>query len=149
MFKDYYLILEIEEDAALEEIKAAYRNLIKRYHPDVNKDEDAHHKTIEVIEAFQLLNDKEARERYNSEYRKYHSQKQSEQIRNVDEYISDDEILNKWMWNAQKQARDLYQQVTDEFRESIKESGKGVLSFLNYIWPFLLGYLLFKACTLL
>ena len=34
--KDYYAILEIKRGARDDEIKEAYRNLAKKYHPDVN-----------------------------------------------------------------------------------------------------------------
>jgi len=34
--KDYYDILGLNKDSTVDEIKNAYRNLAKRYHPDVN-----------------------------------------------------------------------------------------------------------------
>ncbi|MGK7915773.1 MAG: DnaJ domain-containing protein, partial [Prochloraceae cyanobacterium] len=34
--QDYYEILQVSKDATLEEIKAAFRNLARQYHPDLN-----------------------------------------------------------------------------------------------------------------
>ena len=56
--KDYYKILEIEEDASEEEIKLAYRRLAKKYHPDLNKiDPKAKEKFIKLHEAYDTLID--------------------------------------------------------------------------------------------
>jgi len=55
MQKNYYEILGIEQDASLEEIKATYRQLAKRYHPDLNKSPDAHDRFIEITEAYEVL----------------------------------------------------------------------------------------------
>lgn len=38
-FKDYYKLLGVEPDADAKTIKAAYRKLARKYHPDVNPEE--------------------------------------------------------------------------------------------------------------
>jgi len=63
--KDYYEILGIERGASDKEIKAAYRKLARKYHPDVNKgDAAAEERFKEVAEAFAVLSDKTKREQY-------------------------------------------------------------------------------------
>ena len=55
--KDYYRILHLEEDANEAEIKAAYRRLARKYHPDVSAVEDAEERFKEVAEAYDTLGD--------------------------------------------------------------------------------------------
>ncbi|OEJ83044.1 DnaJ-related protein SCJ1 [Hanseniaspora osmophila] len=58
--QDYYKILGIERTASEKEIKSAYRQLSKKFHPDKNPDnEEAHHKFIEIGEAYEVLSDSE------------------------------------------------------------------------------------------
>ena len=65
-YKDYYEILGVKKDASQSEIKSAYRKLAKKYHPDVNKTPEASAKFKDINEAFEVLNDKEKRQRYDS-----------------------------------------------------------------------------------
>jgi len=63
--KDYYEILGVKKTANEEEIKKAYRNLAKKYHPDRNKgNKEAENKFKEISEAYAVLSDKEKREQY-------------------------------------------------------------------------------------
>ncbi len=65
-FKDYYTTLGVTKTAKAEEIKKAYRNLAKKYHPDSNKDADAEKRFKEISEANTVLSDPEKRKKYDS-----------------------------------------------------------------------------------
>src|SRR5215213_2106970 len=61
----YYEILGVERNASATDIAAAYRKLAVKYHPDKNPgDEDAINRFKECSEAFEILNDREKRARY-------------------------------------------------------------------------------------
>lgn len=62
--KDFYEVLGVSKTASTEEIKKAYRNLARKFHPDVNKETDAHEKFKEINEAYQILSDSKKREAY-------------------------------------------------------------------------------------
>ncbi len=65
--KDYYTILGVSEEASPGEIKKAFREKAKEYHPDVNQgDEEAERKFKEVNEAYGILSDQEKRREYES-----------------------------------------------------------------------------------
>ena len=63
--KDYYEILGIDKNASTDEIKSAYRKLAKKYHPDLNpNNEEAEQKFKEASAAYEILGDEEKRSRY-------------------------------------------------------------------------------------
>lgn len=63
--KDYYRILGITSDAGEKEIKAAYRKLAKKYHPDTHPgDEVCETRFREINEAYSILGDTEKRKKY-------------------------------------------------------------------------------------
>ncbi|MFH1916277.1 MAG: molecular chaperone DnaJ [Nanoarchaeota archaeon] len=64
MNKDYYKTLGIDKAASKEDIKKAYKNLAKKYHPDLNKDAGAESKFKEINEAFSVLADEQKRSQY-------------------------------------------------------------------------------------
>merc|ERR1711972_314778 len=56
--KDYYNTLGVSQDASQKEIKKAYYQLTKKYHPNTNKeDKSAQKKFQEVSEAYECLSD--------------------------------------------------------------------------------------------
>jgi DnaJ-class molecular chaperone len=62
---DYYKILFVSTDATDKDIKAAYRKLAKKYHPDVIKDDkEGNKKMYEIQEAYGVLSDVEKRKQY-------------------------------------------------------------------------------------
>lgn len=65
-YKDYYEILGVKREATDAEIKSAYRKLARKYHPDVNKTKEAENKFKEINEAYEVLGDKQKRQRYDS-----------------------------------------------------------------------------------
>lgn len=71
--KNYYEILEITQDASPEVIKAAYKALVKKLHPDNNGDTQNRGKTIaEVNEAYGILSDSEKKKEYDEEIKSYY-----------------------------------------------------------------------------
>ena len=69
--KDYYKILEVNEDASPEEIKKTYRKLAFQYHPDKNPGSEDMMK--EINEAYAVLSDQKKREAYDSCRQRYGS----------------------------------------------------------------------------
>jgi len=64
-FKDYYATLGVPRDASDDDIKQAFRNLARKYHPDVAKDKaTAEEKFKEINEAQEVLSDPEKRRKY-------------------------------------------------------------------------------------
>ena len=66
-FRDYYEVLKVPRTATAEEIKHAYRRLVKKHHPDLHPEKDKLKETElikEVNEAYSVLGDKENRAKY-------------------------------------------------------------------------------------
>ncbi|MDD4915584.1 MAG: DnaJ C-terminal domain-containing protein [Methylococcales bacterium] len=72
-YKDYYQILGVNRDAAVADIKKAYRKLARKYHPDVSKEADAESRMKDVNEAYAVLSDTEKRAAYDQLGHNYHS----------------------------------------------------------------------------
>ena len=67
MAKDYYKTLGIDKNATQDDIKKAYRTLVKKYHPDLHPgDEAAAEKFKEINEAHEVLSDEKKRKNYDT-----------------------------------------------------------------------------------
>ncbi len=111
MLPDYYKVFGLSKTATKEKIKRRYRELAKKYHPDVNHSPDATAKMQEIQEAYYILSDDEARSRYDIQYDRIYRNKKGEfnsfNTYNQTEqkgYEFDDPILEKWILNAKRQA---------------------------------------------
>src|SRR5579863_9251106 len=63
--KDYYKALGVAKTAKPAEVKAAYRKLARKYHPDANKgDSSAEERFKEISEAYSVLSDEKRRKEY-------------------------------------------------------------------------------------
>ncbi len=65
-FEDYYQTLGVKRDASQDDIQRAFRKLARKYHPDVNKSDDAPGKFKLVSEAYEVLKDPDKRKRYDT-----------------------------------------------------------------------------------
>ncbi len=66
MAEDYYSLLGVPKTASLDDIKRAYRDLALKYHPDVNKTENAEEKFKAINEAYAVLSNPEKRRQYDA-----------------------------------------------------------------------------------
>jgi len=65
--RDYYEVLGVKRDATDEQISKAYKKLARKYHPDFNPDnKEAEANFKEVSEAYAVLSNKEARQKYDN-----------------------------------------------------------------------------------
>ncbi len=65
--RDLYAILSVSPDASQEEVRQKYRELVRQYHPDVSLDKiAAHHRFVEIVDAYKTLSDSALRLQYDS-----------------------------------------------------------------------------------
>lgn len=68
-FKNFYLILGIKNAASLDEIKSAYRELAKKFHPDKNPGNvEAEERFKEIQEAYAVLSNTDKRRKYDMNF---------------------------------------------------------------------------------
>ncbi len=114
-FIDYYKVLGISENAILEEIKKAFRELAKEYHPDKNKSRDANEKFREVFEAYEILKDKITKDIFDERRRKFYNHQNSEFS---NEKYSKSETYETVKKQANKRAEYFSRMTFDDFLQS-------------------------------
>ncbi len=86
-YKDYYTILGINKSASKTEIKKAYRNLAKKYHPDKTKgDKNLEEKFKEIAEAYEVIGNEENRKKYDELGANWKNQQQQNDAGNGFDY---------------------------------------------------------------
>lgn len=144
MIPNHYLTLRVTNTSSKSDIKKAYRKLALEFHPDRNRNSDAHEKFIEINEAYLILSDEEARIKYDREFYAFYKTSNNEKFTNNKENFSNhsnqdykkttstesifkDEDLNYWTKNARKQAEEFANMAFNEFSKLligvVKETG--------------------------
>lgn len=145
MFPNYYKILGLEPIASKEEIKKAYRKLALEFHPDRNKSPNAHEKFIEIYEAYLILYDDEARQKYDIEFKLHFEERQPEKNQDFEysqaseeQFYTEsnsfeeeskfrDDNLNDWSSKAKSQGAEYARMAFEDFSKMVlgfvKETG--------------------------
>lgn len=87
--KNYYRILQVDSSAEKEIVEAAYRRLIKKYHPDVAAKKEAgivdnDEKVRDIIEAYEILSDDDKRRSYDRTFRNYVAATKQKELDDID-----------------------------------------------------------------
>lgn len=135
MFKDYYKILGISRHASAQEIKAAYRRMSKKWHPDRNPGKDVVGIMQDINEAYALLKDDESRRKYEAEYDLFcetisaaSSAQQNEETPYAYKYYEvHDESLKEDIATARQYAKDLVNEFFHSLKEASSNAAKGAM----------------------
>lgn len=86
-FKDYYKILGLNSNrVTLDEIKLAYREKAKKYHPDINSGNNEYEELFKDInEAYRILSDSKSRKRYDRNWFIYVERKKKINQKDIDD----------------------------------------------------------------
>lgn len=107
IFKDYYKILGIETNkVSIEQIRSNYRELAKKFHPDVNTGKNAEEKFKDINEAYRVLSDTSARRKYDRMWNRHVGNKKKKEYeesnRSSDSRFSD--FFNMFFGNIEEKS---------------------------------------------
>ena len=119
-FKDYFKILGINRNATDKEIKSAFRELARKFHPDLHPhDEKAESKFKEINEAYEILSNKEKKQSY-EQYLSYWLNNRDGKSRDFfrdnnkgfDEYLNFDDFLTDLIGRFSNAGHEIYSNLS-------------------------------------
>lgn len=114
MITDHYKVLGVDRNASTEQIKSAYRELAKKWHPDRNSSPDASSKFIQINIANETLSDQLKRFKYDSELRDAESREKKKK--------ADSEQYTYSYWSAEEPEKDRQKKSTEKSTKSSSRS---------------------------
>lgn len=90
--EDYYEILNIDKSSSFEEIKRAYKESIKKYHPDLNKEKNSEFYFKKILKAYTILSDPDLKKEYDNSLIKDYKNKFKY---NIDKFIQKKDAIFK------------------------------------------------------
>ena len=144
-----YEILEVSQKASKEVIDKAYHVLAKKYHPDLQKDDEkkkAEDKMKQINEAYEILSNEEKRKQYDEELRiQREEQKRIEEMKNVQQeqntkkesYIQNDNVEKLRQEEIEKQIEMQKQMQEQEYSNMQKlqnEMNRAYAQAYNDYW---------------
>ncbi|MFZ2097962.1 MAG: DnaJ C-terminal domain-containing protein [Anaerolineales bacterium] len=125
-FRDYYEVLGVPPDAEKKVIKQTYRQLARKYHPDVNPgNKEAEEKFKTINEAYQVLSDAEKRTKYDELRAQYKRWQQAG---------GRQQVFNWQNWSAQPGQGVYVQYASPEDLEDLFGSASPYSDFFNNIF---------------
>ncbi|CAI6353177.1 unnamed protein product [Macrosiphum euphorbiae] len=109
--KDFYNILGVPKNASQKEIKKAYYQLAKKFHPDTNKgDPSANKKFQEVSEAYEVLGDEKKRSTYDT----WGSNVNPNHMGGPGGGTGNDNFQNAWSYQSNVDAEELFRKIFNQ-----------------------------------
>jgi curved DNA-binding protein CbpA len=126
MIRDYYYILGIKNNASEQEIKAAYRKLSKKFHPDVNEGEKFFEERFKDIqEAYETVSNPAKRKEYDWNLNQFYSSSSNkDDLKNAEERIRceyEAEFKKREEENRRKQEQEFKKRVEENKRKQEEE----------------------------
>ena len=151
-FKNYYEILEIKFPSNEVEIKAAYRRLSLKWHPDKNPGVDTSNLMVDINEAYYILNNEEKKQRYDIEFIKYLEFLRANTPK-TDIITSYTQSYTPYDCNVKQDIKDAHVKASElvaEFLKSLKEISKDAAQGAwDEMWPYIVVGIAFLFIALL
>jgi len=90
---NYYNILNVDKNSSFEEIKRSYKNLIKKYHPDINREKGGDIIFKKILRAYTVLSDPDLRKEYDNLFLEKESKTKFKY--NIDKFIQKKDLIFK------------------------------------------------------
>lgn len=112
----YYEVLGLKFTTDQKAIRSAYQSMVKKYHPDVNREKSAERRTIEINEAYAVLKDKRKKDEYDLRSMRGSSKLSDEAAKEVSNVI-----LKKYSDLRNRDFKEFNERVSiPQYRDSLK-----------------------------